>query len=117
MKFLIDENLPLSLVKFLRSKGFTAYRLKDVGLKGAEDSEVANYAFRNKFILVTLDKDFGYIYHQLYRGKLTTIIIRVRSALPVKIIKTIDRLIKEIDLSKYKGRLIIVTERHVRIIK
>ena len=40
--------------------------LSDVGLKGANASEVVDYALRNKFILVTLDKDFGYIYYQIY---------------------------------------------------
>ena len=61
MKFLVDGNLPLSLVEFLRSKRFVAYRLVDVGLKGAGDSEIASYAFRNKLILITSDKDFGIV--------------------------------------------------------
>ncbi len=116
LKFLVDENLPLSLVEFLRSKGFVAYRLIDVGLKGAGDSEVANYAFRNKLILITLDKDFGYIYHQLYRGKLTVLLIRVKPAVPVEVVKTVDRLFKRIDLYKHRGKLIIATEKRVRII-
>ena len=34
LKFLIDENLPFSLVEFLRKKGFQVYRLSDMGLKG-----------------------------------------------------------------------------------
>ena len=38
------KNLPFSLVEFFRKKGFQVYRLSDVGLKGAKDSEVANYA-------------------------------------------------------------------------
>jgi len=60
--FLIDENIPLSIIKFLRSKGFKVYRLGEVGLKGARDREVADYASQNNLTLITLDKDFGYIY-------------------------------------------------------
>jgi len=32
------------------------------GLKGAKDGAVAKYVSDNKLILVTLDRDFGYIY-------------------------------------------------------
>ena len=116
LRFLIDENLPFSLVEFLRSRGFTAYRLKDIGLEGEEDDKIAYYAFKNSFILITLDKDFGYIYHQLYRGKLTILIIRVKPAIPNKIVKTMDKLIQRIDFSKYRGKFIIATEKRVRII-
>ena len=116
LRFLVDENLPLSLIEFLRSRGFIAYRLRDVGLEGAEDSKVAYYASKNSFTLITLDKDFGYIYYQLYRGKLTILIIRVKPAIPIKIVETMDKLIQRIDFSKYEGRLIIATEKRVRII-
>ena len=73
--FLIDENIPLSTIEFLRSRGFKAYRLGEVGLKGAKDGEVAKYAYQNNLTLITLDKDFGYIYYQLYRGRLSVILI------------------------------------------
>ncbi len=116
LRFLIDENLPFSLVESLKSRGFTAYRLRDVGLKGEEDDKVADYAFKNSFILITLDKDFGYIYHQLYRGKLTILIIRVKPAIPNKIVEGMDKLIQKIDFSKYRGKLIIATEKRIRII-
>ncbi|MEM3712207.1 MAG: DUF5615 family PIN-like protein [Thermoproteota archaeon] len=66
--FLIDENLPVSLRDAIRLAGFTAYRLSDVGLKGAKDSVVAEYASGKNLIMVTLDKDFEYIYHKLSKG-------------------------------------------------
>jgi predicted nuclease of predicted toxin-antitoxin system len=116
LRFLLDENLPFSLIDFLRFRGFTVYRLRDVGLEGAEDNKVADYASKNSFILITLDKDFGYIYHQLYRGKLTILIIRVRPSIPIKIVKTMDKLIQRIDFSRHRGKLMIATEKRVRII-
>ncbi|MGC8831652.1 MAG: DUF5615 family PIN-like protein [Thermoproteota archaeon] len=115
--FLIDENLPLSLRDAIRLAGFTAYRLSDVGLKGAKDSVVAEYAVGKKLILVTLDKDFGYIYHKLYEGKLEVILLRIKPSIPAELVRTMNKLIQELDLSKHTGTLIIVTRKRIRIIE
>ncbi len=115
--FLIDENLPVLLRDAIRLAGFTAYRPSDIGLKGAKDSVVAEYALDKKLILVTLDKDFGYVYHKLYKGRLTVILLRVKPPTPVELTKTINKLILELDLSKYIGKLIIVTRKRIRIIE
>jgi len=114
--FLIDENLPTSLRDTIRLAGFTAYRLSDVGLKGAKDSAVAKYASDNKLILVTLDKDFGYIYYKLYKRRLTVILLRVKPPTPIELSDTMNKLIQELDLSKHIGKLIIVTRKRIRII-
>ena len=115
--FLIDENLPVSLRDAIRLAGFVAYRLSDVGLKGVKDGVVAEYASNNKLILVTLDEDFGYLYHKLYKGRLTVILLRVKPPKPIKLTETMNKLIREIDLSKHIGKLVIVTHRRIRIIE
>jgi len=116
IKFLIDENLPQSLTDFLKKSGFVAKRVSEVNLKGAKDGAIADYALRNKYTIITLDKDFGYIYHHIHKGKLTIIIIRVKPPTPTKIIYTTNRMLRKIDLNKHKGRLIITTEKRIRII-
>ncbi|HDI86334.1 MAG TPA: hypothetical protein ENF83_02880 [Candidatus Korarchaeota archaeon] len=69
--FLSGENVPTSLAWFLRGRGYEARRLAEVGLRGAEDETVAEYAADRGLILVTLDKDFGLLYRRLYVGKIT----------------------------------------------
>ena len=115
--FLIDENLPVSLRNAIGLAGFTAHRLSDLGLKGAKDGVVAEYASDKKLILVTLDKDFGYIYHKLYKGGLTVILLRVKPPTPGELVRTMNKLIQELDLSKHTGKLIIVTRKRIRIIE
>ncbi len=46
LRFLIDENLPTSLVSFLRELGYGAERPGEVGLGGADDDAVARGAPR-----------------------------------------------------------------------
>ena len=54
MKFLIDENLNVKLIKLLRELGFDAVRVS----LGSPDSEIAERARSEDRILLTLDKDF-----------------------------------------------------------
>ena len=115
-RFLVDENLPQSLTEFLKGSGFVVKRVSEVNLKGAKDETIADYALRNKYIMITLDKDFGYIYHHIYKGRLTVIIIRVKPPTPTKIISAINQMLRKIDLNRYRGRLIIVAEKRMRII-
>ena len=43
MKFLVDNQLPLALAKFLISKGHHATHVLELGLASARDSEIWNW--------------------------------------------------------------------------
>lgn len=59
MKFFLDENLPWSLAKNITALGFQAEHVRMVGLRGAEDKEIAAYAKKHQAVLITKDKEFG----------------------------------------------------------
>ena len=59
MKFLVDENLPFSTIALLKEIGFEAEHVCDVGLRGASDKQIAEYAKQQKAILITRDLEFG----------------------------------------------------------
>jgi len=48
MRFLIDEDLPRSTGNLLRRYGHEATDVRDIGLRGANDSKVASYAQSKK---------------------------------------------------------------------
>ncbi len=58
MKFLLDENLPLSFVDALTHLGFLADHVINVGLRGKSDQEIAEYAKQNQAIIITKDIEF-----------------------------------------------------------
>jgi len=116
IRFLVDENLPVSLVELLKRMGFEAHRVSDIGLKGAKDEEIADFALRNNYVIITLDKDFGYIYHLLYRGQLTVVLLRPKTPRPERILALVENMLKKMDIANYIGRLIVVSERRVRVI-
>jgi predicted nuclease of predicted toxin-antitoxin system len=59
MKFLIDEDLPRSLGLLLMNNGHDAIDVRDIGLRGAKDAEIAEYARQNQFCILTGDYDFS----------------------------------------------------------
>lgn len=56
---LVDEDLPRSLVRALRSEGLDAQDVRDVGLRGKTDRELLQYAVAEDRTLVTGDLGFA----------------------------------------------------------
>lgn len=59
MRFLIDEDLPQSLTRTFRQYGYEAFHVRDVGLRGAADEEIAAYAKSNELCLISGDLGFA----------------------------------------------------------
>lgn len=53
MKFLIDENMPLSFAEILREMAYEAVHVFDVGLDETEDAIILEYAKQNQQIIIT----------------------------------------------------------------
>ena len=61
MNFLLNENIPPSLVGLLRDIGWYAKHSWLLGLEGKPDHFVVEFAIENKFVIVTHDLDYGRI--------------------------------------------------------
>jgi predicted nuclease of predicted toxin-antitoxin system len=57
--FFIDESTPAQTVKFLQDLGYEIIKVKDVGLRGAKNSEIFDKAQELGVCLITADLDFG----------------------------------------------------------
>ncbi|MGH9646578.1 MAG: DUF5615 family PIN-like protein [Bryobacteraceae bacterium] len=58
MRFLIDNQLPSALARFLTSIGTEAAHVLDLGLAQTGDAELWSFAVENKFVLISKDHDF-----------------------------------------------------------
>ena len=67
-------------------------------------------------IILTLDTDFAYIYHNIFRGSLTVIVVRVKPPTPINIIKALNKTLKKIELDELQKKLAVITKRKIRII-
>jgi predicted nuclease of predicted toxin-antitoxin system len=59
VKFLIDNQLPEALARYLCTKGHDAQHVLKVGLASANDSDICNYAAEHNLAIVTKDEDFS----------------------------------------------------------
>jgi predicted nuclease of predicted toxin-antitoxin system len=59
VKFLVDNQLPSALARWLSAHGQEASHVLDVGLAEAKDAEIWTYASANTCVLVTKDEDFS----------------------------------------------------------
>ena len=60
-RFLVDEDLPRSLARELRTSGADARDVRDVGLRGKADRAVFEFAVANHLVLLTADLGFANI--------------------------------------------------------
>jgi len=62
MRFLLNDNIPLSVKDWLRKRCINTLKAIEVGLKGAENEKIYRYAIENDFKIITLNLDFGYLF-------------------------------------------------------
>jgi predicted nuclease of predicted toxin-antitoxin system len=64
MRFVVDNQLPPRLARFLADAGHDAVHVAMVGLDAADDQTVWSWAVREARILVSKDEDFLYFAHR-----------------------------------------------------
>jgi predicted nuclease of predicted toxin-antitoxin system len=61
VKFLIDNQLPVSLAESLRLRGFDCQHVLEAGLGNATGSDICRHAERQDRIVISKDEDFVYL--------------------------------------------------------
>ena len=58
MKFLLDENVPLSIKNVIQEFEYEVFTLHDFNMLGIQNGEVAELALEENAVIITLDSDF-----------------------------------------------------------
>ena len=58
MKFLVDNQLPVALARFLSSRGVDCQHVLDLEMADASDPEIWAYASRGDCVVISKDEDF-----------------------------------------------------------
>lgn len=61
MKLLLDQGLPRSTVKHLAIAGIDAEHVGAIGMSGATDTKILDFASRQQSVVITLDADFHHL--------------------------------------------------------
>lgn len=117
MRFLIDEDLPRSMEALLRQHKHEAVDVRDIGLRGAKDYQIAAHARKEGLCLVT--GDFGFADVRNYPpGEYAGIVVLKlpRAATASFIFSLLESFLKQKDLvAQMPGKLAIVEPGRVRI--
>jgi predicted nuclease of predicted toxin-antitoxin system len=115
MQFKIDENLHSDAADRLRRKGHDAMTVRQQGLRGAADSDIADVCRRENRVIVTLDLDFSDVRvypPQDYHG---IIVLRLADQSRTAVVGVLDRILPMLETDSPVGKLWIVDEHQVRI--
>lgn len=118
MRFLIDEDLPRSTGDLLRRYGHEAIDVRDIGLRGAKDSEIAAYARKEGLALLTGDFDFSDIRNYPPSQYAGIIVVNPdpQKATARAILGLLESFLTQKNLlAKLAGRLAVVRPEHIRV--
>jgi predicted nuclease of predicted toxin-antitoxin system len=116
MRLLIDEDLPRSTGDLLRRYGHEAVDVRDIGLRGAKDPQIAAYAQREALCLVTGDFDFSDVRNYPPGEYSGLVVLKLpRTATASFILSLLESFLQQKDLlSQIDAKLAIVEPGRVR---
>jgi predicted nuclease of predicted toxin-antitoxin system len=115
VKLLLDENLSPAHALRLREAGHDAVAAIEVGLGGANDAEIRQFAMREERTLVTLDADFGQILQFPPLGTPGVIWLRPWPPVDSVIAALLDGTLRQIAGLSVTGKLVIAEPGRIRI--
>lgn len=112
MKFLADENIPSKAIDYLEKDGIDIISIRRFKY-GLDDVSVMKLAYDEKRIMITFDKEFGYLVFKKRIKSIGVILLRFVPLSPQHVAKRISELIEEVP--KLEGNFIVVGEEKIRI--
>jgi predicted nuclease of predicted toxin-antitoxin system len=82
MRLLIDMNLTVRWVAFLRNAGYDVVHWSSIGRISAKDSEICNFAREQSYALLTNDLDFPRILAHTQQAAPSIVLLRGEPLVP-----------------------------------
>lgn len=115
MKLLLDENLSPAHAHRLRQTGHDAVAVLDVGLGGADDAAVRQFALEQERTLVTIDSDFSHIVRFPPENTPGVIWLRPWPPTETMIERLLDGALRQLAGIAVAGKLVVVEPGRIRI--
>lgn len=114
MRFLADENIPVSTVGFLRSLGHDVVHVLNLGLQGTPDKELYDLAIKEQRYFITKDLDFANILSYKPSENVAILVIRIKDNRPGGINIILGNFLRNFK-GGFGGKLIILSENKIRV--
>jgi len=115
-KFVIDEDMPRSTGAILKKHGYDIRDIRDHGLRGAKDEEIYKFAQREQAVILTGDRGFGNILRFPLGNHFGIVVAHFpNEMLTMEMNHRLLERFKDLSEEDFKGNLIIVEPRKIRI--
>jgi len=111
LRFLLDENIPKSIMNFLKSKKI----LVEYVPKGIKNSRVAEITKERKAVLITRDSDFANTLAYPPDKFYGIIVFQIHPPKPELLIKALSNFMEEIN--DFEGKLFIISKEGIKVIE
>ena len=112
LRFLADESCDFVVVRALRAKGYDVLAISEY-MQRSVDSELIEQAYREKRILLTEDKDFGWLVFASHSASAGVILIRYPNNLRLKLGEAIMQLAEQYG-AELRNAFVVVQPGQVR---
>ncbi|WP_296620275.1 DUF5615 family PIN-like protein [Marivirga sp.] len=113
MKFLANENIPLTSVNYLKSNGYDIIAI-GIDNSGVSDEEVMKIAINQRRTILTYDSDYGkLIFEKGHKPDEGVIYFRNQPETPLDTAKSLENLLKNESLD-YKNTLTVIDSNSIR---
>lgn len=117
MRFLADAGISPTTVEFLRSLGYEATHLREIGLQRASDRAIVERARADSSLVLTFDLDFGEILALGVLDRPSVVIFRLSDERPASVNSRLRTVINERSEDLVAGSLILVEDDRYRVRK
>ena len=115
MKFLIDMNLSVQWVDYLRDGGFEAVHWIHVGSANAPDSVIMDFAREHGYVVLTQDLDFGILLARTGANFPSVLQLRTKENMPDVLGSRVLEAIRQIEPRLEQGALVTLDPERLRV--
>ena len=112
---LLDMNMAVDWIDFLRNEGFTVLRWSMIGDPRAPDEEIMAWAKANQFIVITQDLDFGSLPALTHADGPSVIQLRGSLVMPETSGAFVLDTLRSYESDLDQGSLVVINEFRVRV--
>ena len=113
LRFLADESCDFAVVRALRAEGHDVFAASET-TRRSDDRELIAQSARENRILITEDKDFGWLVFVSHADSAGVILIRFPGNARATLVQTVNQLVRE-QGEQLPGAFVVVQPGHIRI--
>jgi len=113
LRFLADESCDFGVVRALRTHGYDVLAVSEITTRSV-DRELIDQAFQENRILITEDKDFGWLVYVSRANSAGVILIRYPGNARTELAEAITKLVSDRG-DELPGAFVVIQPGHIRI--